>query len=76
MTVRREALRGCLKKLPKVDRELIDRCYRSTDKLKLKDVAAERQCTPTALYKRLNSIRLRLFDCIQQKLQSEATSNG
>lgn len=72
--LRREALQTCIEKLSKFDRELIDRCYRAPDKLK--DVAAERGWTANSLYKRLTTIRRRLFDCIQGSMLGEAMGNG
>jgi RNA polymerase sigma-70 factor (ECF subfamily) len=69
LATRYEALQTCLDKLPSFDRELIDRCYRAPDKLKI--VAAERGWTANALYKRVQAIRRRLFDCVRRDMLSE-----
>jgi RNA polymerase sigma-70 factor (ECF subfamily) len=69
LTARREALDLCLEKLSVADRNVVDRCYGSSDDLK--SVATELGRTANALYKRLKTIRRTLFDCISRTLARE-----
>ncbi len=69
LSLRREALHACLKKLSKFDRDLVDQCYRA--KGALKEVAAQQGWTANALYKRLKTIRRALFLCIDRALLNE-----
>ena len=53
---RRDALRGCLKKLPENDRHLVDRCY-GDSRQSFKTAAEELGRPINTVYKALNRIR-------------------
>jgi len=70
--VRREALEGCLQKLPATQRELVLTAY--TKGTRMDELAARRGQTPMALYKLLHRIRLALLDCVERTLAEEETA--
>lgn len=67
---RRDALRQCLRKLTKQDRQIVQHCYdRETKDFK---TAAENLGRPiNTVYKALNRIRRMLHKCIDQALSAE-----
>ncbi len=72
VAARTEALHGCLKRLPKPDRELIEVCYRGDTKIK--DVAADEGRSPGAIYTALCRIRQVLLACIKRSIAAESRS--
>lgn len=62
----REALEGCLQKLPSAQRELVLRAYSKGSTMSA--LAALRGQTPMALYKLLQRIRQTLQECVQSTL--------
>ncbi len=67
--LRREALTDCLSKLKDEDRRLVRTAYGESTSLKS---AAEKLSRPVnTVYKSLNRIRGKLYDCIQRALSSE-----
>lgn len=67
---RRDALRGCLDKLPDTDRQLVRCCY-GDSRVSFK-TAAERLGRPAnTVYKALNRIRRALHQCIERTLAVE-----
>jgi len=67
---RKEALAGCLKKLPEKQRDAFDRCYNGQQTIRT--IAEESGQTPNALYMLLRRIRRTLFECVNQTLRAEA----
>ena len=67
---RREALRGCLAKLPETDRQLVQRCY-GDSRVTFKAVAAQLGRPVNTVYKALNRIRRALYQCIERTLATE-----
>ncbi|MES2596196.1 MAG: sigma-70 family RNA polymerase sigma factor [Verrucomicrobiota bacterium] len=65
----REALEGCLQKLPSTQRELVLTAY--TKGNRMDDLAAQRGQTPMALYKLLHRIRQALLECVQRSIVQE-----
>ena len=65
----REALAGCLQKLPAVQRELALAAY--TKGTRMDELAAQRGQTPMALYKLLHRIRQALLECVRRTLAQE-----
>jgi RNA polymerase sigma-70 factor, ECF subfamily len=63
------ALQGCLKKLPKTQRELVEVAY--APGVRIDELAREAGRTPMALYKSLHRIRMTLADCIRKSLKRE-----
>ncbi|MEY2598454.1 MAG: hypothetical protein RLZZ142_713 [Verrucomicrobiota bacterium] len=68
----REALEGCLQKLPEPQRDLVLCAY--TRGTRMETLALERNQTPMALYKLLQRIRQALLLCIQRTTRSEETA--
>lgn len=66
---RREALEGCLQKLPVARRELVLSAY--TKGTRMDDLATRRGQTPMSLYKLLHRIRMALLDCVERTLAME-----
>jgi len=61
---RRDALPGCVDKLPEPDRELLTECYhRETD---VAHVAARLGRSPSSVHNSLRRIRRVLFECIER----------
>jgi RNA polymerase sigma-70 factor (ECF subfamily) len=67
---RRDALRGCLDKLPDGDRQLVRHCY-SDSRVTFKTVAEELGRPVNTVYKALNRIRRALYNCIERTLAVE-----
>lgn len=65
----REALSGCLQKLPAVQRELALAAY--TKGTRIDELAAQRGQTPMSLYKLLQRIRQALLECVRRSLTQE-----
>ena len=72
VTTRREALDGCLKKLPATQRELVLTAY--TKGTRMDELATRRSQTPMSLYKLLHRIRQALLDCVERTLAEEAAA--
>ncbi len=70
---RREALRGCLAKLPDKDRQLVQHCY-ADSRVTFKSVAARLGRPVNTVYKALNRIRKSLYQCIERTLATEGLS--
>lgn len=68
----REALTGCLQKLPAAQRELALSAY--TKGTRMDDLAASRGQTPMSLYKMLHRIRQALLECVRRTLTQEDLS--
>lgn len=65
----REALDGCLQKLPSAQRELVLAAY--TKGTRMDDLALQRGQTPMSLYKLLHRIRQALLECVQRTFAQE-----
>jgi RNA polymerase sigma-70 factor (ECF subfamily) len=65
----REALEGCLQKLPSEQRDLILAAY--TKGTRIDELAAQRGQTAMALYKLLQRLRQLLMECVQRVLAKE-----
>lgn len=65
----REALEGCLQKLPDTQRELVLSAY--THGTRMDDLATRRGQTPMSLYKVLHRIRQALLECVHRTLKQE-----
>jgi RNA polymerase sigma-70 factor (ECF subfamily) len=69
---RRQALAGCLEKLPAGQRSLVERIYAGVQTVQGAAEAAGQ--TPNAVYKTLNRIRAALYDCITRRLAVEGAT--
>lgn len=69
---RRQALAGCLEKLPAGQRSLVERIYAGLETVQGAAEAAGQ--TPNAVYKTLNRIRAALYDCITRRLAVEGAT--
>jgi RNA polymerase sigma-70 factor (ECF subfamily) len=67
---RRDALRGCLEKLPDLDRQLVGYCY-GDSRTSFKTAAEQLGRPANTVYKALNRIRRALHDCIERTLSME-----
>ena len=65
----REALEGCLQKLPAAQKELVLTAY--TKGIRMDDLAQRRGQTPMSLYKLLHRIRQGLLECVERTLAQE-----
>jgi RNA polymerase sigma-70 factor (ECF subfamily) len=65
----REALEGCLQKMPAPQVDLVLKAYRKGTRMD--QMAADRGQTPMALYKVLHRIRQILLGCMEQSLSQE-----
>ena len=65
----REALEGCLQKLPAAQKELVLTAY--TKGIRMDDLAQRRGQTPMSLYKLLHRIRQALLACVERTLAQE-----
>ena len=66
LQARAALLRGCMAKLPDRDQKLIGDRYER--RATLKEVAEQTQDNVQTLYKRLQRIRKRLFDCVNKQM--------
>lgn len=69
---RRSFLSKCIEKLDFSARELLERCYRGKESMKL--VAQQLRTTPNAVYLRLRRIRRELMECIDRAEGEEESS--
>jgi RNA polymerase sigma-70 factor (ECF subfamily) len=69
LEARRLALRDCLDRLTRGNRELLERCY--AGKNSIKTIATELGRQPNVLYMTLKRLRRSLFDCINRTLAAE-----
>ena len=67
---RQAALEGCLRKLPERDRDLIRRRYELGEKVR--QMAERLGVEPNTLSKRLERVRTRLRQCIDEALRGES----
>jgi RNA polymerase sigma-70 factor, ECF subfamily len=67
---REEALGHCLKKLPKADRQLIDRRYRAAQSPK--QIAEQTSRSVHSIYRALTRIHESLSNCVRQTLAQES----
>lgn len=70
LELRRDALRGCLQKLPESDRSLVHHCYGDTSQ-SFKTAAEELGRPTNTVYKALIRIRRVLYECIERTLATE-----
>jgi RNA polymerase sigma-70 factor, ECF subfamily len=63
---RRDALEGCMKKLPERDLELLEACYGRS--ICIPDVARARGRSTHSIHNSLRRIRRLLFDCVRRSL--------
>jgi RNA polymerase sigma-70 factor (ECF subfamily) len=68
---RRDALRHCLEKLPRKDRQLVQQCY-CDSRVTFKRVAEALGRPVNTVYKALNRIRKALYECIERTLAVES----
>jgi RNA polymerase sigma-70 factor (ECF subfamily) len=68
---RREALPGCMDKLPAADRELIQRVYGQG--IEVPALAEQTGRHSTSIYRSLRRIRQLLLDCVERTLAAEGT---
>ena len=71
LEARREALTGCLRKLPDADRTLIEQCY--APEAKVSAVAEYLSRETTSVYRSLRRIREVLAQCVERRLAEEAS---
>lgn len=69
LSAQREALEGCLEKLPSKQRSLVLAAY-SPD-VRIQDVAEQSGRTVAAFYQWLHRMRVRLLECTRRALQAE-----
>jgi len=65
----REALDGCLGKMPETQRQLVLTAY--TKGTRIDELAIRRGQTPMALYKLLHRIRQTLLECVERTISKE-----
>jgi len=68
LEARHLALADCIRQLPPVDRELLERCY--LPGVTIKQAALELGRSPDAAYKALKRIHRQLFDCVEASLKN------
>jgi len=71
LSAQREALEGCLEKLPSEQRILVLAAYEPD--VRMHDVAARSGRTVAAFYQWLHRMRVRLLQCTRRTLQAEGT---
>ncbi len=69
LSAQRQALEGCIQKLPDEDRELVLSSYEAGSRVH--EIAARSGRTVAAFYQWLHRTRLRLLECTHRVLQSE-----
>jgi RNA polymerase sigma-70 factor, ECF subfamily len=69
LSAQREALEGCLEKLPKAQRTVILSAY--APDVAIQDVAKQSGRTVAAFYQWLHRMRLQLLECTRRTLQAE-----
>jgi RNA polymerase sigma-70 factor (ECF subfamily) len=69
LELRRQALDGCLAKLPSADADLVERHYRR--RMTVPEIAESTGRNIHTLYKALQRVRRQLMDCISHRLASE-----
>ncbi len=69
LSAQREALEGCLEKLPTAQRTLVLAAY--APDVRIQDVAEQSGRTVAAFYQWLHRIRVRLLQCTRRTLQAE-----
>ncbi len=71
---RHAALGGCVEKLPRLDRDLIERSY--APGMTIKQAALELGRSPEAAYKALKRIHRELFDCVETAMKEQDNVPG
>jgi RNA polymerase sigma-70 factor (ECF subfamily) len=66
---RHVALAGCVQKLPRHDRDLIERCY--APGMTIRQAAVELGRSPDVAYKALKRIHRELFDCVETAMKNQ-----
>lgn len=69
LSAQREALEGCLDRLPREQRTLVLAAY--TPDVRIQDVAEQSGRTVGAFYQWLHRMRMRLLECTRRTLQAE-----
>jgi RNA polymerase sigma-70 factor (ECF subfamily) len=69
LDARREALPGCVEKLPPADRELVQHVYGQG--VEVAALAEQTGRQSTSIYRSLRRIRQMLFDCVERALAAE-----
>lgn len=72
LALRRKALSVCMAKLTDDQRSLVRQCYLGNRNLRT--VAEHIRIAPQTLYKRLQRIRRRLFECIDRQMRQEVAT--
>jgi RNA polymerase sigma-70 factor (ECF subfamily) len=72
VTARTAALQKCVKRLPPLDRELVERCYGGSHRIK--EIAQHQGRSAGAVYTALCRIRQSLLACIERTVAAEARS--
>jgi RNA polymerase sigma-70 factor (ECF subfamily) len=72
LSIQRDALEGCLEKLPDEQRTLVLAAY--APDVRIQDVAEQSGRTTGAFYQWLHRIRVRLLECTRRTLQAEGLS--
>ena len=72
LSIQRDALEGCLEKLPDEQRTLVLAAY--APDVRIQDVAEQSGRTTGAFYQWLHRMRVRLLECTRRTLQAEGLS--
>jgi RNA polymerase sigma-70 factor (ECF subfamily) len=67
---RRDVLEECLDRLPESSRTLLQAVY--ANQVSISDLAQQTNRSVDAIYKQLQRIRYRLFECVERTLAAEA----
>ncbi len=70
VSLRQEALRACLARLPKEHRQLVQMRY--YEDLEIEQVADKLRRTAGAVYRALSRVRLSLMECVERQVAREA----
>jgi RNA polymerase sigma-70 factor (ECF subfamily) len=70
VSLRQEALRACLARLPKEHRQLVQMRY--YEDLEIEQVAGKLRRTAGAVYRALSRVRLSLMECVERQVAREA----
>jgi RNA polymerase sigma-70 factor (ECF subfamily) len=72
LAARLRALDYCLERLPQADRDLIQRRYQ--ERVRIDELVQQLGSSRRTLFRDLERIRRRLFDCISRRMQAEGLS--
>lgn len=70
LSLRQEALRTCLARLPKEHRQLVQMRY--YEDLEIEQVAEKLRRTSGAVYRALSRVRMSLMECVERQIAQEA----